>query len=274
VKGNAGHFEKWLRCRQFGTIMGELVSVIVPVYNAEKYIAQTIRSVVNQTYSDWELILVDDGSTDATCQVVEKHVENLAPEVGEKILLLHNQGKGAWSARNTGLAAAESRYIAFLDADDVWKPEKLEREVCFAQEHQAGFVFTGYEFADENAKGLGKVVKVPKTITYKQALSNTTIFTSTVLIDLSIVDESLCEMPNIKSEDTATWWRILRSIGKGYGLNENLVLYRRPAVSLSSNKFEAQRRIWNLYRKEANLSVISAAYHFVVWAFLAVYRRL
>jgi glycosyltransferase involved in cell wall biosynthesis len=123
VKGNAGHFEKWLRCRQFGTIMGELVSVIVPVYNAEKYIAQTIRSVVNQTYSDWELILVDDGSTDDTCQVVEKHIEDLAPEVGEKILLLRNQGKGAWSARNTGLAAAESRYIAFLDADDVWKSE-------------------------------------------------------------------------------------------------------------------------------------------------------
>ncbi len=254
--------------------MGELVSIIVPMYNVEKFILETIASVEQQSYEDWNLILVDDGSTDDTCQVVEKYIEDLIPEVGEKILLLHNQGKGAWSARNTGLAAAESRYIAFLDADDVWRPEKLEREVSFAQEHQAGFVFAGYEFADENAKGLGKVVKVPKTITYKQALSNTTIFTSTVLIDLSIVDKSLCEMPNIKSEDTATWWRILRSIGKGYGLNENLVLYRRPAVSLSSNKFEAQRRIWNLYRQEANLSVASSIYHFVLWAFLAVYRRL
>ncbi|MBQ3793157.1 MAG: glycosyltransferase family 2 protein, partial [Lachnospiraceae bacterium] len=154
--------------------MGELVSIIVPMYNAEKFILETIASVEQQSYEDWNLILVDDGSTDDTCQVVEKHIEDLTPEVGEKILLLHNRGKGAWSARNTGLAAAESRYIAFLDADDVWKPEKLEREVSFAQEHQAGFVFTGYEFADENAKGLGKVVKVPKTITYKQALSNTT----------------------------------------------------------------------------------------------------
>lgn len=254
--------------------MGELVSIIVPVYNAEKYIAQTIRSVVGQTYSGWELILVDDGSTDDTKQSIAEAIDCFANERKDSICVLQNPKKGAWSARNYGLEHANGRYIAFLDADDVWKPEKLEREISFSKKHQAGFVFTGYEFADENAKGLGKVVKVPHTITFKQALSNTTIFTSTVLIDLQKVDRKLCEMPYIKSEDTATWWNILRAGHKGYGLNENLVLYRRPAKSLSSNKFEAQRRIWNLYRQVAGLSVLSSAYHFVIWAFLAVYRRL
>jgi len=254
--------------------MSELVSIIVPMFNAEKYIVATIRSVQTQSYQNWELFLIDDGSDDDTCGTVQAYLETQDEGVVGRIHILHNPGKGAWSARNYGLVQAKGRYIAFLDADDVWKPEKLEHEIAFASKNKAGFVFTGYEFADENAKGLGKVVKVPHTISFKQALSNTTIFTSTVLIDLQKVDKKLCEMPNIKSEDTATWWNILRAGHMGYGLNENLVLYRRPAKSLSSNKFEAQRRIWNLYRKAAGLSVVSAAWHFVIWAFLAVYRRI
>ncbi len=254
--------------------MNELVNIIVPMYNAEKYIIATIQSVQSQTYQNWELLLVDDGSEDDTCGTVQAYLDMQSADIINRIHILHNPQKGAWSARNYGLSQAKCRYIAFLDADDVWRPEKLEHEIAFASMHKAGFVFTGYEFADERAKGLGKIVKVPDTISYKKALSNTTIFTSTVLIDLQRVDKKLCEMPNIKSEDTATWWNILRAGHTGYGLDENLVLYRRPAKSLSSNKFEAQRRIWNLYRKSAGLSVISAFYHFVVWAFLAVYRRL
>lgn len=254
--------------------MKDLVSIIVPMFNAKNYIVATIHSVQAQTYQNWELLLVDDCSEDDTCGTVQAYLETQEGVVVSKIRILYNPQKGAWSARNYGLSQAKGRYIAFLDADDVWKPEKLEHEIAFASKHKAGFVFTGYEFADENAKGLGKVVKVPHTISFKKALSNTTIFTSTVLIDLEKVDKKLCEMPNIKSEDTATWWNILRTGHTGYGLNENLVLYRRPAKSLSSNKFEAQRRIWNLYRKAAGLSVVAAAYHFVIWAFLAVYRRI
>ena len=142
------------------------------------------------------------------------------------------------------------------------------------EEKGAGFVFTSYEFADEKCVGTGKVVRVPEIITYKQALSNTTIFTSTVLIDREKVADELIKMPNIKSEDTATWWQILRAGHMGYGLDKNLVKYRRSAGTLSSNKIEALRRIWNLYRKAAGLSVVSSAAHFVVWAFKAVARRI
>ncbi|MBO4679442.1 MAG: glycosyltransferase family 2 protein [Lachnospiraceae bacterium] len=244
-----------------------MISIIVPVYNAEKFIKETVKSVLNQTYTDFELLLVDDCSKDGSVQAIESFED---PRV---ILLKQEQNAGAYAARNRGLKEAKGRYIAFIDSDDLWEPCKLERELAFMEREDAGFVFTGYEFADENCVGTGKVVKVPHTITFKQALSNTTIFTSTVLIDREKIPDELIEMPHIASEDTATWWRILKAGHIGYGLNENLVKYRRSKGSLSSDKIEALRRIWGLYRKIAGLSVVSSAWYFVGWAFRAVLRR-
>ena len=210
---------------------------------------------------------MDDCSKDGSVQAIESFED---PRV---ILLKQEQNAGAYAARNRGLKEAKGRYIAFIDSDDLWEPCKLERELAFMEREDAGFVFTGYEFADENCVGTGKVVKVPHTITFKQALSNTTIFTSTVLIDREKIPDELIEMPHIASEDTATWWRILKAGHIGYGLNENLVKYRRRKGSLSSDKIEALRRIWGLYRKIAGLSVVSSAWYFVGWAFRAVLRR-
>ncbi len=245
-----------------------MVSIIVPLYNAEKFIWETVQSVINQTYKDFELLLVDDCSTDRSLAAAEAINDSRVRVIRQE------QNAGAYAARNRGLSEAKGRYIAFLDADDKWEPTKLEDTLKFMEEKDAGFVFTSYEFADEKCVGTGKVVRVPETITYKQALSNTTIFTSTVLIDREKVADELIKMPNIKSEDTATWWQILRAGHTGYGLDKNLVKYRRSAGTLSSNKVEALRRIWNLYRKAAGLSVVSSAAHFVVWAFKAVARRI
>ena len=248
--------------------MTDKISIIVPVYNAENFIATTINSVMAQTYTDWELLLVDDLSGDRSCDIIEGFEDTRIH------LYRQDENKGAYAARNRGLSEAEGRYIAFLDADDLWEPEKLEHELEFMKEKNAGFVFTGYEFADEEGKGNGSVVRVPKTLPYKRALHNTTIFTSTVMIDRNIIPDDLIRMPHIKSEDTATWWTILKAGHTAYGLNENLVKYRRFSGTLSSNKFEAIRRIWNLLRKIAGLNVIQAAWHFCLWAVLAVYRRL
>lgn len=245
-----------------------MVSIIVPLYNAEKFIWETVQSVINQTYKDFELLLVDDCSTDRSLAAAEAINDSRVRVIRQE------RNAGAYAARNRGLSEAKGRYIAFLDADDKWEPTKLEDTLKFMEEKDAGFVFTSYEFADEKCVGTGKVVRVPETITYKQALSNTTIFTSTVLIDREKVADELIKMPNIKSEDTATWWQILRAGHTGYGLDKNLVKYRRSAGTLSSNKIEALRRIWNLYRKAAGLSVVSSAAHFVVWAFKAVARRI
>lgn len=249
----------------------ELISIIVPVYNAEKFLKETMDCVRRQTYSDWELLLVDDGSSDGS----ERLIENYIGTTKENRIFFIRQPRnmGAAMARNRGVSEARGRYITFLDADDLWVPEKLEKELAFLQEKKAAFVFTGYEFADEQGKGTGKIVRVPETLNYKQALKNTTIFTTTVMFDTEKIPKDMLEMPNIKSEDTALWWKILRAGYVAYGLDENLAKYRRAGKSLSSNKAEAVRRIWNLYRRAEGMGVLNSLWHCCFWAVRAVKRR-
>lgn len=247
--------------------MNDLVSVVIPVYNAEKCISDTIASIRSQTYTNWEVIMVDDGSTDRSLDLMKA----LACE---NIIVIEGGGGSAALARNKGIMAASGRYIAFLDADDLWDPTKLEKQIDLMTKENATFSFTGYEFADEFGVSVNKIVQVPHIITYRQALKNTTIFTSTVMFDMSKISKEEILMPNVKSEDTATWWKVLKSGVKGYGLNEGLTLYRRSAGTLSSDKVEAIRRIWNLYRNVEGLSVPYSAFCFMFWAVRAVLRRI
>lgn len=286
--------------------MADLVSIIVPVYRADAYIAGTIATVISQTYKKWELLLIDDASPDNSADIVRDTLEryecrDLMEEwqnsrseedcpvwqrnirsaqeytdgTGRRIVLVcKEKNEGAAAARNTGLDIAKGRYIAFLDADDVWFPEKIDKELRFMEGKRAGFAFTAYEFGDEKARSTGKKVCVPESLTYKKALSRTVIFTTTVLFDRKIIPDKLLRMPAVESEDTATWWQILRAGYTAYGLNETLAIYRRPPGSLSSNKFKAMRRIWNLYRRQERLSVLSSVRYFVLWAVRATARRL
>lgn len=251
--------------------MSELVSVIVPVYNAEKFIREAMDSVRAQTYENWELLLVEDGSSDGSVDVITGYIA----ETQEARIRLIRQpsNQGAARARNRGVREAAGRYITYLDADDLWMPEKLEHELRFMEEKDAAFAFTGYEFADEHGVGLGKIVRVPETLVYRQALSNTTIFTTTVMFDTAKISKELLEMPEIKSEDTALWWRVLRTGYTAYGLDENLARYRRAGRTLSSNKLIAIQRIWNLYRKAEGLNLARSMWHFCFWAVRAVWRR-
>ncbi|WP_029231874.1 glycosyltransferase family 2 protein [Butyrivibrio sp. VCB2006] len=248
-----------------------MVSIIVPVYNAAKYIENTIKMVSDQTYNDWELILVDDASTDGSADVIE----NIIKGQGKRIRLIRkNNNEGAAAARNTGIDASSGRFIAFLDADDVWMPQKLEKQVAFMEKTGAAFSFHSYEFGDEDANPTGRVVRAPKELRFRQALSRTVIFTTTVMFDTEKIDMEIIHMPQVPSEDTATWWRILKSGYVAYGLDENMAIYRRPAKSLSSNKFIAIQRIWFLYRNIADLSIVQSFYYFVGWAVRATLRRL
>ena len=289
--------------------MTELISIIVPVYRARAYIAGTIAMVIRQTCKQWELLLIEDCSPDNSAEIIRnilgdytccnllakwqserlgikgqevlpwqqgiRTAEEYTDGTGRRIVLVcKEKNEGAAAARNTGLSMAQGRYIAFLDADDVWFPEKLDRELRFMKERKAGFVFTAYEFGDEKARPTGRVVHVPESLTYRKALSRTVIFTTTVMFDRKIIPDKLMRMPVVESEDTATWWQILRAGYTAYGLNETLAIYRRPPKSLSSNKFTAIRRIWNLYRRQEKLSVIASACYFVAWAYRATVRRL
>lgn len=248
------------------------ISIVVPVYNAEKYIEQTVDMVRRQTFTDWELILVEDCSGDNSAQVL-RALESRLQDSRIRVIC-KPQNEGAAKARNTGIAAASGRYLAFLDADDIWKENKLADELAFMKEKRAAFVFTAYEFGDENAVGTGKIVKVPDTLTYKKALSRTIIFTSTTLFDLSVLGKDMVEMPIVPSEDTATWWKILRAGYKAYGYPEVTTIYRRPPQSLSSNKGKAIQRIWYLYRKVEKLPIITSTVCFMGWAIRATLRRL
>ncbi|MDD5940498.1 MAG: glycosyltransferase family 2 protein [Lachnospiraceae bacterium] len=250
-----------------------LVSVIIPLYNAAAYIEQTMHSVEQQTYRNWELILVDDCGPDDSAAVAERIKE--ASPFREQIRIVHNEkNSGAAASRNHGVLEARGRYIAFLDADDLWKPDKLETQLRFLQEKNAGFTYTSYEFGDANAVGTGRIVHAIDRLDFRHALSRTVIFTSTVIFDTGKIDKSLIQMPDMPSEDTALWWTLLRKGFTAYGLDQVLTVYRRPAKSLSSNKSKSVQRVWNLLIHVAGCSKPEAVLHLIGWAFHATMRRL
>ena len=244
------------------------ISIIIPIHNASSYLAETIQSVKAQTYKNWELILVDDHSTDNSVKIAKQFTRLKKIQ----LIILDNATTGAAKARNAGIKAASGRYICFLDSDDLWKPTKLAKQVTFMREKNCAFSFTGYEFADKNGRSTHKIVRVPEKISYSEALKNTTISTITVMFDTTKLNKRAIYMPNVKSEDTATWWKILKIVD-AYGLNESLSLYRRHGKTLSSNKLEAVRRIWNLYRNVECLNLRDSLYNFFGWGVNAVKRR-
>ncbi len=253
-----------------------MVSVIIPVHNAGHFIFDTMMSVAVQEYSDWEMILVNDHSEDDSVQIINDFI-GLRKERNEpqEIRLLDTGDlRGAANARNTGIDAARGKYIAFLDADDLWEPEKLKEQIIFQEKIGAEFTFTGYEFADENGVSVDKIVQVPFRMEYRSALKNTTIFTSTVMFDVEKLGKELIHMPDVPSEDTACWWKVLKTGVPAWGLNRPLTIYRRSGGTLSSNKLSAIKRTWNLYRNVEHLSLLRSAYCFIFYAFHAVLRRL
>ena len=250
--------------------MKDLVSIVVPVYKAERFLEDTIKTVKDQTYDNWELLFVNDCTPDNSVEIIKKYQKE------DKRIKLFNQEKngGAALARNRGITESQGRYICFLDSDDLWDKEKLEKQIKFMREKDCEFSFTGYEFADENGKPNGKKVQIPKSINYKKALKNTTIWTSTVMLDMSKLDKETVYMPNVRrGQDTATWWKILKTIKCAYGLNEILAFYRRTNDSLSSNKIKALKRTWHLYRKVEKLNIFKSSYNFSWYCFNAVKRR-
>lgn len=248
----------------------KLVSIIIPVYNASRFLEETINSIQKQTYSNWEAIFIDDCSSDNSYNLIKKYQKE-----DKRIKLIKNKtNSGAAVSRNNGIDHAGGDYLCFLDADDKWHPEKLEKQINFMQELNCEFSFTGYQFANEKCNPNGKIVSVPDKINYKQALKNTTIWTSTVMFDMNKLSKEDIRMPNIKrGQDTATWWKVLKKIQYAYGLNEVLSYYRRTNDSLSANKLTALKRTWNLYRNVEHLNIKSSLYNFCWYCFNAVRRR-
>lgn len=240
----------------------------MPAYNCKKYIKQAIESVKEQTYKNWELLIIDDCSTDNTRKIIEDNIK----DIKEKVVYIKSDKKlKVANARNKLIEKSKGQYIAFLDSDDIWKNDKLEKQIQYMEQNDYGFTYTSYIYLKNNRKK--KVKKVPVKLTYEEALGNTIILTSTVIIDTNKINKELIKFPDIKSEDTATWWKILKKGYVAYGLNEKLTIYRIIKGSLSYSKKDAINKIWNLYRKEEKLSIMKAYKCFILYSYHAILKR-
>lgn len=251
-------------------MVNELVSIITPVYNNSEFIKQTIESVQKQTYKNWEMIIVDDCSTDRTPELIKKISQK---DDRIKYIKLENNS-GAAIARNKALSESRGRFIAYLDADDLWKKNKIQNQIDFMLAHDYAFVCSNYEKIDVNNKIL-KQVKIPKEINYKLFLRNTIIQTVGVMIDSRKTGRELLIMPNVRRrQDAATWCQLLKSGFNCYGVPEFLSYYRVVPKSLSSNKIKAMKGTWFLYRKIEKLSLVNACFCFLGYAINAVKKRI
>ena len=249
-------------------MVNELVSIIIPVYNAEKYIRETIKTIADQTYTNWEAIFVDDCSTDRSASIIEE-------QLSSKIKLIKlEKNSGTAITRNAGIKEAKGRYLSFLDADDLWEKDKIEKQLKFMKENNYHFTYTAFKFVDEKNTKQSRKINVQKELTYNKALKNTRILSIAVMIDLKYIPKEDCYMENVMNEDIATWWRILKKGNTAYGLNEVLVYYRRHKNSKTSNKLSNAKNRWELYRKVEKLSVLKSFYYTMHYAYYGVLKRI
>lgn len=243
-----------------------LVSIIVPAYCASNHIEETIKSVISQTYCDWEMIIIDDCSSDNTCNLVEYWCEK-----DTRIKLYHmpvNSGPAA--TRNMGLENANGRWIAFLDSDDYWLPQKLKISIEFAVKNNAAIIFTGFKRINADGSKVGKYISVPNTLNYNDFLGNTAIATSTVLIDKEKFSD--IRMQSVYYDDFVCFLEILKAGFLAYGLDEDLMRYRVINGSISRNKLRSALEVWNVYRKIERLSLSLSIRSFTSYAIRALIK--
>ena len=242
-----------------------LVSVITPVYNAEKVIKKTLESVFAQTYKSIEIVLVDDCSKDNSALIIKKLQETHS----EIVYYLQPKNMGAGAARNKALELAKGQYVAFLDADDLWKPEKVQKQILHLKEKNGSFSFTAIEMIDGDDKIIKGKRKVKEEIDYKFLLSNTMIPTSGVLVDRCVKGDFRMHLRR-GGQDYSTWLKLLRDGSKAYGIDEALVSYRIAGESLSSNKLKSIRQIWEIQTQDEGINKIAACCHIVRWCWNSV----
>lgn len=246
-----------------------LISIITPAYNAEKFIHETIESVLAQTYTNWEMIIVDDCSKDRTAEIV-KDYENRDDRI--KLFQLETNS-GSAVARNTAMEHASGTYIAFLDSDDLWYPEKLEKQLRFMQEKNIAFSFTKYIRMEEDGTLRNAVSKAPASVGYHDLMKHCVIGCLTVMINREKIGP--LEMVNIRTRQDYAYWLTITKMGyRAYGLPEVLAKYRTVDHSISSNKLKAAKRQWYVYREIEKQNLIKSIYYFVHYAVIGLKNSL
>lgn len=252
-------------------MINSLISVITPTFNCENFIRETYNTLIDQTYSDWEWIVTDDASTDSTAEILKTIASN-DPRINLKV---RQYNGGAAVSRNCSLKRSNGRYIAFLDSDDLWMPEKLKTQIEFMNSKNCDICFSSYCLISENGQALNKYVdiNVPELIGYNDLLKKKATFgCSTVMIDKQNIPDFT--MPLIRTgQDYATWLLILKQGYKAHHLKKILTSYRIRSNSISRNKFKKAKRQWKIYREIEHISILKSAYYFFNYAYRALFRN-
>lgn len=244
------------------------VSVITPVYNAEDFIRDCVSSVIAQTYTDFEYLLVDDCSTDKSREILIS-LQNIDARIR---LIFLEQNLGPAGARNAAIAEAEGQYLAFLDSDDLWFPKKLEYQLKVIQKENASIVFSSYFKFSDSSRGVLKQVDVPRRVTYSMLMKSNYIGCSTAIYDTEKVGKTY--MPDIRfRQDYGLWLKILKKGHVAIGISRPLVKYRVRKTSVSSNKLRSAVYHWKVLREVTGISTLKGAYFFLWYAWLAFKKR-
>ncbi|MDF1877897.1 glycosyltransferase family 2 protein [Sulfurimonas sp. SAG-AH-194-L11] len=237
----------------------DFVSIITPSYNSQRFISQTIESVLAQTYQNWEMLIVDDLSADDSNVIIEKYIKK-----DNRIRLIKlEKNSGPAVARNRAIEDAQGRYIAFLDADDLWMPEKLQKQIAFMSEKKLALSYTAYDLIDEEDKNMGSF-KPPRSVTYKSMLKTNSIGCLSAMYDTKYLAKVY--FPDIiKKQDFALWLKILKSTDTAEGLTESLAIYRIRKVSVSSSKVKNSLFVWKIFRRYEELNVVKSIYYFIYY---------
>ena len=242
-----------------------VVSVIMPTYNCERFVEEAIRSVFSQTFSDWELIVIDDCSTDATFSLVQQ-----LASFDRRVHCFQNaENSGVSRTRNFGLDLAKGNFVAFLDSDDVWRVEKLEKQVARMLSTNAGLSYTSYAIVDEDGAPSKKPYIVPDCVTLDSLLKENHIGCSTVMLSREVADKYrfMCDFYH---EDYCLWLDILKSGFTAFGCQDVLVDWRLISGSRSFNKGKGALNRWRIYRNFMKLSFCKSFFYFVSYVFRGI----
>lgn len=246
--------------------MEDLVSIIMPAHNSGKYISESIQSVLNQTYTNWELLISLDNCTDNTEAICFEFAKK---DNRIRILKTQNNNSGAIGARNLAIKNANGRFVAFLDADDLWEKNKLEIQINFMQDNNIYFSYGNY-FVNKN--GSIKKYIAPREATYKNLLKGCYIGCLTAVYDSNKLGKIYMPLNAYKREDFATWLKILKLIPKAYNCNEVIGTYRISSKSVSNKKTKMIKYQWNVYRKIENISFLKSLYYLVITIFKKFFK--
>jgi len=244
-----------------------LVSIITPTYNCGKFIAETIGSILVQTYTNWEMVIVDDCSTDNTKEIVQAYLDK-DPRIKYYCL---KENSGAAVARTTAMNLANGEFIAFCDSDDLWIPDKLEKQLKFMKETGHVFTCTAYEQIDEKGNSLSRILKPKEKCDYNRLLLDCPVGNSTVMYNVGVMGKF--EVPNIrKRNDDALWLKMLKNEHYIWGMDLVLMKYRIRQYSISNNKLNVIKYHWILYRDIEHLNIPRSIFHIGYWCFLKVLK--